>query len=65
MLTIPTLLIIGRADPYLKECNQLFERYQESTREVIYHEEGHNIPSIRTELYPNFKAWIERHQAMS
>ncbi len=33
-------------------------------RTVLYHGEGHQIPSIKTGLYPKIKLWLEGHQIL-
>eukprot|EP01038_Epipyxis_sp_PR26KG_P009677 gene9677-13030_t len=58
-LLIPNLHIIGRADPLLPLCQKLLGYYDDSSRSELYHEEGHNIPSIRTGLYPSIRQWIK------
>lgn len=61
-MNIPSLHIIGTADPYEAYCLKLYEQYNRENRQLMRHEEGHNIPSIRTGLYPQIKAWLDGQQ---
>jgi hypothetical protein len=58
-VSIPSLHLIGNEDRFKPYSERLLEHYDPSQRKVLYHGEGHNIPSIRTELYPEIKAWIQ------
>ena len=62
-LPIPSLHIIGAEDSYLPQLEQLVTWYDPSQAKVCRHSEGHNIPSIRTELYPEINAYI--HQVLA
>lgn len=64
-LTIPSLHIIGSQDKLLYLSERLKDMYDnnENQREILIHNEGHNIPSMRTNLYPLIRAWIERYYA--
>lgn len=44
------------AEKAMDECNN---EVVEGTRTVLYHNEGHQIPSIRTGLYPRIKRWLD------
>lgn len=57
-LALPSLHIHGRADPYLDRSQRLLGLYGEASRALLLHEEGHNIPSIRTQLYAKINAWL-------
>lgn len=61
-IDIPSLHIMGRADPLLPRSEQLLAFYNSDKATVLYHSEGHNIPSIRTELYPVILTWLESLQ---
>lgn len=61
-IDIPSLHLIGRGDHLKHRCERLIEVYSASKRTVLYHDEGHNIPSIRTGLYPEIEAWIRAHR---
>jgi len=61
LLKTPSLHIQGLAD-YVRERSKLLEEfYDASSRTVLTHEEGHKIPSKRTDLYPSIKEWIYEH----
>ena len=49
---------MGLADSYLPESRKLMSYYNDDERMVLEHEEGHNIPSIRTGLYDAIKSWM-------
>jgi predicted esterase len=61
-LDIPSLHIIGRADPLLYRSERLLTFYNPDKATILYHSEGHNIPSIRTQLYPTILMWLESLQ---
>jgi len=61
-ITLPSLHLMGSADPYLSRSRQLRKDFYESTSStVLEHDEGHNIPSIRTQLYPVISQWLEKN----
>lgn len=63
MLNIPSLHLIGTEDEHLPFCNLLVERYDAGLRKILTYPEGHNIPSIRTNLYPTIKFWIQEQRS--
>jgi Serine hydrolase (FSH1) len=59
LLRTPSLHIMGQADPLLPESKVLKDLYVDSTSRIIMmHEEGHNVPSIRTNLYPAIQRFL-------
>jgi hypothetical protein len=53
---------MGTVDEYLAESRRLTQLYNTTLIKILIHNEGHNIPSIRTELYPLIREWIyEQH----
>lgn len=56
---MPSLHIMGTADPLLSRSNALLRYYDSNHAQVLQHGEGHNIPSMRTGLYPSIKEWID------
>lgn len=64
-ISIPSLHIMGKFDEYRRRSELLYHMYDQTNdmRTVMIHEEGHNIPSIRTELYPLISSWIEDNQS--
>ena len=60
---IPSLHIQGASDPFLSSSKKLEEMYDPNTRTQMLHGEEHNIPSIRTELYPLIKSWVHKTTA--
>jgi hypothetical protein len=63
-ISIPSLHIMGLHDEYRPRSEELSDMYDDANdmRTIIVHEEGHNIPSIRTKLYPQITAWMEAHR---
>lgn len=61
-LDIPSLHIMGRADPLLSRSERLLTFYNPDKATILYHSEGHNIPSMRTQLYPTILTWLESLQ---
>ena len=57
-LAVPSLHIHGAADQYLNLSESLANMYLASERTVLVHSEGHNIPSIRTNLYDKINDWL-------
>jgi hypothetical protein len=62
-LHTPSLHIIGQSDPYHPNSKILEQIYDEKSRTTLIHSEGHNIPSIKTDLYPTIKEWIYFHSS--
>lgn len=53
--------IIGKADSYYSRSTEVVEFYKKNNKDntkLLLHEEGHQIPSIRTGLYPHITNWI-------
>ncbi len=61
-IAIPSLHVMGRADPLLAQSRALVQLFDEDSRTLMEHEEGHNIPSLRSGLYPGITQWIEAHR---
>ena len=58
---LPSLHLMGKDDPFLRLSHLLKDAcYDVELKTEMIHEEAHNIPSIRTGIYPQVKAWIER-----
>ena len=58
-LAFPSLHIMGEIDPLLPDSLLLEELYADNTnRHTLKHSEGHNIPSIRTNLYPKIEDFL-------
>ena len=57
-IAVPSLHIMGEADPFLPESRKLQAMYAVGTRTSLTHQETHNIPSLRTNLYPEINRWI-------
>ena len=55
---MPSLHVMGRGDPFLPRSRELEELYSPAGRASVLHEEGHNIPSLRTGAYPQLREWI-------
>ena len=60
-LAVPSLHIMGEADPFLPESRKLEAMYAADARTSLTHQEKHNIPSVRTNLYPEIHRWIASH----
>lgn len=59
---MPSLHIIGEADPYKENSRDLYNLYQDdNNRSILYHNEGHNIPSVRTGIYKDIEKYIHSH----
>lgn len=57
---IPSLHIMGEIDPLLPESLILESLYAAIPERVtLTHVEGHNIPSMRTNLYPQIEEFIQ------
>lgn len=50
---------MGDIDPLLPDSKILFDLYSTTSRNILMHEEGHNIPSIRTNLYPKINDFLD------
>jgi len=62
-LATPSLHIHGLADPLLPYSQRLVGMYAQQQQQqqlpcVLQHEEGHNIPSMKTGLYPKINEWL-------
>jgi len=57
-ILLPSLHIVGLADDLLPLSRRLHNMFQTGTGTLLEHSEGHNIPSIRTNLYQAVLAWI-------
>lgn len=55
--SVPSLHIMGESDPFLPQSKKL-EALFGGKRTTMVHAEGHNIPSMRTNLYPQIDKWI-------
>lgn len=42
----------------LEKSRELVTYYDEDRTTVLEHPEGHNIPSMRTGLYPRISEWV-------
>eukprot|EP01036_Dinobryon_divergens_P026076 gene26076-34684_t len=61
-ISMPSLHLMGSADPFLSRSRLLrADFYEEASSTVLEHGEGHNIPSIRTNLYPAISQWLEKN----
>jgi hypothetical protein len=49
---------MGSGDPYLVKSKQLVEWYDSANSTVIVHNEMHNIPSPRTNVYADINKWL-------
>lgn len=61
VVQLPSLHIMGQADFLLPQSKELEAQFDSTLKSSMLHEEGHNIPSIRTKLYPLIKSWVEKH----
>eukprot|EP01032_Pedospumella_encystans_P014493 gene14493-16638_t len=54
------LILMGGVPPLdlPKKGRDLLHYYDSSSSTVLEHEEGHNIPSMRTGLYPQISEWV-------
>jgi predicted esterase len=60
LTSVPSLHIMGESDPFLPHSQKL-EAVFGGKRTTMVHSEGHNIPSIRTNLYPQIDQWINNN----
>ena len=56
--SVPSLHLAGDADALLPSSLSLHGKFFPENSTLLRHSEGHNIPSIRTQLYPQIKTWI-------
>ena len=49
---------MGLADPYLPFSKQLVNIYNEECMTQMEHKEGHQIPSLRTNIYQEVNNWL-------
>ena len=61
VIQIPSLHLIGDEDPYKDRCHCLVNYYAANKRTIITYPEGHNIPSIRTNIYPQILDWLRKN----
>ena len=57
-LNVNSLHIMGQKDPAFGRSIKLCEFYAENMVTKIEHNEGHNIPSVRTKTYHLIKKWL-------
>ena len=57
-INVPSLHIVGSDDPYFEQSTQLYELYSKDISTKIIHNEMHNIPSPRTQVYDQINTWI-------
>jgi len=60
-ITLPSLHIMGTADQWLPQSKQLEQMFNSDSRQIIIHQEGHNIPSIRTNSYSKIVKWVKKY----
>jgi predicted esterase len=60
-LSLPSLHIQGKTDSLLPMAERLAALYSHTSKTVLQHAEGHNIPSIRTGVYPQIDAFLSSH----
>jgi hypothetical protein len=56
---------MGDIDPLLSDSKKLFDLYSDKSRNILTHEEGHNIPSIRTNLYPKIQDFLDKQMIIT
>jgi hypothetical protein len=59
-LLLPSLHIMGCRDFVYTRSVDLTNYYDASMRVVLEHGEGHNIPSMRSGLYPIISEWVNK-----
>ncbi|RYH25293.1 hypothetical protein EON65_15665 [archaeon] len=57
-LNIRSLHLIGQHDDFNIRSSELASWYEDNT--VIFFNENHNVPSVRTEIYPVVQDWLNR-----
>ncbi len=62
---MPSLHVMGKLDYVLPLSNQLASMYDPEKRSSIIHNEGHNIPTVRSNTYDAIKHWIDMRQTSS
>jgi hypothetical protein len=60
-IQFPSLHVMGTADHLLPQSKQLEQMYDPMSRQCLFHPEGHNIPSVRTNTYPKIVRWVKRY----
>jgi predicted esterase len=55
---IDSLHIYGRSDPVYEKSKILEKIYNNQRSVALEHDEGHNIPSINTNIYSDIKEWL-------
>ena len=58
IVDIDSLHIYGTGDPAYEKSKILKEVYNNEKAVVLEHNEGHNIPSINTNIYSFIKGWL-------
>ena len=58
VLNVNSLHIMGRKDQVFESSMKLCEFYTENMATKIEHDEGHNVPSVRTRTYHLIKKWF-------
>ena len=50
------------ADPYYEKSRELVQWYSQENERLtkLEHDEQHNVPSIRTKLYPQINQWLSK-----
>ena len=62
VIQLPSLHIIGHADPYKEQSILLYERfYSSNTATCLYHNQDHRIPTMDTGIYPLIYNWLCQH----
>lgn len=57
-IDIDSLHIYGKADPLYEKSKTLKDLYNDEKVFLLEHDEGHNIPSINTNIYSNINQWL-------
>jgi len=63
ILEIPSLHIQGFEDPFLDHSKRLETLFADNSTTIIEHQEGHNIPSIRTNVYQKISDFLQSNSA--
>ena len=62
VIQLPSLHIIGHADPYEEQSILLYEKfYSPNTSTCLYHNQDHRIPTMDTGIYPLIYDWLCQH----
>ena len=58
-ISIPSLHLVGFKDRFLVRSMLLYSNfYDEKSTTIIGHGETHQVPSIKTNIYPAIKGWL-------